>query len=54
MSRGNICYIALPVVAPQLPLPPPPPPAADTNFSDCDFISGIPLVRTKETEKSEK
>ena len=31
-----------------------PPPAADTNFSDCDFISGIPLVRTKETEKSEK
>ena len=40
MSRGNICQ--------------PPPPAADTNFSDCDFISGIPLVRTKETEKSEK
>ena len=43
MSRGNICQPS-----------PPPPPAADTNFSDCDFISGIPLVRTKETEKSEK
>ena len=50
MSRGNICCIALPVVAPQPPLPPPLP----TLTFQIVILSGIPLIRTKETEKSEK